>query len=101
MIGDYREIKHAPVFEPNTASWRDDALCSEIGDDTLWYPGTGDAGAAGKARGICNNCAVMPECLEYALEHNEKWGIWGGSTPGERRKIIRKRESDAARREAA
>lgn len=38
------------------------------------------------AKQLCSECEVRPECLEFALKTNEKFGIWGGMTERERRK---------------
>ena len=32
----------------------------------------------------CRQCPIIEECFTYALERNEKFGIWGGSLPSER-----------------
>lgn len=39
------------------------------------------------AKAHCNECIVRPECLQFALDNNEKYGIWGGMTERERRKL--------------
>ena len=43
------------------------------------------------AKRICEDCAVKAPCLEYALRNGEKFGIWGGMSERERRKIRRQR----------
>jgi len=43
----------------------------------------------GKADG--RPCPLLKECLEFALVNNERFGIWGGTDPDERKKIRRKR----------
>ena len=40
---------------------------------------------------MCGGCEVKTECLEYALRHGEKFGIWGGMSERERRRIRRQR----------
>ena len=40
-----------------------------------------------KAKGICAQCAVLSECLDFALRVHEPHGIWGGLTEAERRRI--------------
>lgn len=42
---------------------------------------------AQKCISICNTCPVQQECLDYAIEMHEDWGIWGGKTPEERHRI--------------
>ena len=44
-------------------------------------------GGQGGRRG----CVVREDCLEYALQNGEKFGIWGGMSERERRRIRRQR----------
>lgn len=37
-----------------------------------------------KGKSVCNRCDVREECLEYAMENDERFGIWGGMTARER-----------------
>lgn len=72
------------ILRPDRGSWQDDALCAEIGGDT-WYP---DKGQSPKdAKGICYECPVRTQCLQYALDHDERFGVWGGLSETERRKL--------------
>lgn len=41
-----------------------------------------------RARAVCNSCAVRKECLEYALQIREPYGIWGGFTESERKQLL-------------
>ncbi len=43
---------------------------------------------------MCAGCVVKVDCLEYALENGEKFGIWGGASERERRRIRRQRRLD-------
>jgi WhiB family redox-sensing transcriptional regulator len=43
------------------------------------------------AKALCDTCPVKTECLTYALEANEPYGIWGGLTTNERDRLKRKR----------
>ena len=43
---------------------------------------------------MCRSCEVRVECLEYALSHAEKFGIWGGLSERERRRVRRQRALD-------
>jgi hypothetical protein len=36
------------------------------------------------AKALCKTCPVMSECLTYALESNERFGVWGGLSASER-----------------
>ena len=43
------------------------------------------------AKAICKKCPVIEECLEFAVERKERFGIWGGKSERERRAIRRER----------
>ena len=64
--------------------WADQALCAET-DPELWYPEKG--GDNTRAKAICAGCFVAAECLDYALTANERFGIWGGLSERERRRL--------------
>ncbi len=68
--------------------WRPLAACR--GDDPeLFFPGRGESTAVPQS--ICARCPVRVPCLEYALDANEKFGVWGGASERERRRIRRER----------
>ncbi|MDX6335165.1 MAG: WhiB family transcriptional regulator, redox-sensing transcriptional regulator, partial [Streptosporangiaceae bacterium] len=46
-------------------------------------------GSTREAKKVCRGCEVRVECLEYALEHDERFGIWGGLSERERRRMKR------------
>ena len=63
------------------------AACAEV-DPELWFPEKG--GSNREAKRICATCEVRLVCLEYALAHDERFGVWGGLTDMERREFTRK-----------
>jgi WhiB family transcriptional regulator, redox-sensing transcriptional regulator len=65
-------------------SWRLDALCAET-DPEAFFPEKG--GSTREAKRVCTGCEVRAECLEYALANDERFGIWGGLSERERRRI--------------
>jgi WhiB family redox-sensing transcriptional regulator len=65
-------------------AWLDQALCAET-DPEAFYPEKG--GSTREAKKVCKSCDVRAECLAYALEHDERYGIWGGMSERERRKL--------------
>lgn len=67
-------------------AWHDDALCAQV-DPDLWYPEKG--GSTRAAKELCKGCEVREDCLDYALEHQERFGIWGGKSERERRLLLR------------
>lgn len=67
--------------------WTKQALCAEV-DPVIFFPEKGDI--ITPAKKVCMACDVRVQCLEYALENNERFGIWGGTVEKERRKLNRK-----------
>lgn len=74
------------TFELDLPEWMDDGACRGS-DPDVFFPPKGHAGAAGEARQICATCKVIDECRDYALEHGLKYGVWGGTSVRERRRI--------------
>lgn len=78
-----------PLFgaadEDETAlGWQERALCAQT-DPEAFFPEKG--GSTREAKKVCTGCEVRAECLEYALAHDERFGIWGGLSERERRKL--------------
>ncbi|MDU5308733.1 MAG: WhiB family transcriptional regulator, partial [Varibaculum cambriense] len=46
-------------------------------------------GSTREAKAVCELCEVRDECLSYALENDERFGIWGGLSERERRRLRR------------
>ncbi|TQM63385.1 WhiB family transcriptional regulator [Klugiella xanthotipulae] len=65
-------------------AWQADALCAQT-DPEAFFPEKG--GSTRDAKKICTSCEVRSQCLEYALENDERFGIWGGLSERERRKL--------------
>ena len=68
------------------AGWQDQALCAET-DPEAFFPEKG--GSTRAAKRVCSACEVRAVCLEYALTHDERFGIWGGTSEHERRQLRR------------
>ena len=69
-------------------TWAGKAACRGL-DPAIFYPQTDDD--SDEAKAICAECPVREPCLEHAIEHREKNGVWGGATERERLRIIRRR----------
>jgi len=67
-------------------AWQAEALCAQT-DPEAFFPEKG--GSTRDAKRVCQTCTVRTECLEYALAHDERFGIWGGLSERERRKLKR------------
>lgn len=66
--------------------WQDQALCAQT-DPEAFFPEKG--GSTREAKRVCRSCEVRSECLAYALENDERFGIWGGLSERERRRLKR------------
>lgn len=75
-----------PVGDDSVLAWQADALCAQV-DPEAFFPEKG--GSTRDAKRICGSCDVRAECLEWALENDERFGIWGGMSERERRKLRR------------
>ena len=73
-------------LEAEGQSWQERALCAET-DPEAFFPEKG--GSTREAKKICTGCEVKAECLEYALSNDERFGIWGGLSERERRRVKR------------
>lgn len=75
----------APIVRTEEADgWMRFALCAETDPEIF----TGDEGDSyNKARRICAVCPVAGVCLRWALDHDEKFSMWGGLTPQERKAL--------------
>lgn len=73
--------------------WRESALCAQSDPEAFFPEGHGSTRAAKR---VCARCEVRAECLDYALTEDIRGGVWGGLSEGERDRLRR-----AANREAA
>jgi WhiB family redox-sensing transcriptional regulator len=77
--------------------WKTQAACRGYPDDLFFPAGDTDGEQIATALAVCNNCKVIDECLNYALESNQRAGIWGGTTEKERRSLRRRWLADRKR----
>jgi len=81
-------VRRTVVDEDDDAlSWQADSLCAQT-DPEAFFPEKG--GSTRDAKKICASCDVRAQCLEYALANDERFGIWGGLSERERRKLRRR-----------
>ena len=70
-------------------AWMGDALCAEV-DPEVWFQDAG--GSVREAKAVCAKCTVTAECLDAALANNERYGIFGGLTERQRRRLRRPKQ---------
>lgn len=88
-----------PVLTFGYPDWMERALCAQVGGDGF-FPEKGglteparNAVSIAQAKRTCGHCEVRQKCLEYALENDERFGLWGGLSERERRKLQRDRQA--------
>jgi WhiB family transcriptional regulator, redox-sensing transcriptional regulator len=77
-------IESAPATADD--QWQERALCAQT-DPEAFFPEKG--GSTREAKRICLGCEVRDVCLDYALANDERFGIWGGLSERERRRLKR------------
>ncbi|MYM20820.1 WhiB family transcriptional regulator [Brevibacterium sp. 5221] len=70
--------------EDGQLAWQEQALCAQT-DPEAFFPEKG--GSTREAKKVCASCEVRAQCLEYALANDERFGIWGGLSERERRRL--------------
>ena len=81
-----RSMSLDDLFGAAEQEWQEQALCAQT-DPEAFFPEKG--GSTREAKRICQACAVRDECLEDALLNDERFGIWGGLSERERRRLKR------------
>ena len=79
-----------PFTELDVLSWHEQALCAQT-DPEAFFPEKG--GSTRESKRVCSSCEVKADCLEYALANDERFGIWGGLSERERRRLKRAQAS--------
>ena len=88
QIGSNLEDTTREVFFPEPPAWQRQGACLGAHPD-LFFPEKGQS--TKPAKKICKNCQVKEECLQFALDRGERFGIWGGMSEKKRRKFKAKR----------
>ena len=83
-MGEVFPLIDGPDEQPGENGWQERALCAQT-DPEAFFPEKG--GSTREAKKVCLGCDVRSECLEYALMNDERFGIWGGLSERERRRL--------------
>ena len=82
------EISRQGIFPTEEEQpWSAMAACRGF-DSAIFFPG--QDGNAEPALRVCESCFVREDCLEYAIETRQRYGVWGGTTERQRRRILRR-----------
>jgi len=79
-----RQLLVRVLVDTALGEWTRRGLCTQA-DPEIFFPPKGNSGI--EAKQICAGCPVRAECLAYAIEADEEFGIWGGLNRNERLKV--------------
>jgi WhiB family redox-sensing transcriptional regulator len=94
LLGGTKTMHEEVESLSHERGWQDQANCLGV-DPDLFFPERG--ASTREAKEVCKGCIVRGECLEYALANGEKFGIWGGLSERERRRLRRQRAQENRR----
>jgi WhiB family redox-sensing transcriptional regulator len=80
------DLKSLPSNPSPPDMWQDRAACYGI-DPDVFFPTSEEE--AGPALAYCSSCAIRDICLAWALKNGERYGVWGGLTEQQRRRLVR------------
>jgi WhiB family redox-sensing transcriptional regulator len=84
--GDPTRMTLADILGIHIPDWFAEGLCAQT-DPEAFYPEKG--GSTREAKRVCLGCPVRNDCLQWALDRQERFGIWGGLSERERRQVAR------------
>lgn len=66
--------------------WASQSACTGVDPDEFFVTGA----EQNRAKAVCRDCPVRKYCLADALDNRIEFGVWGGMTERERRRLVRK-----------
>jgi WhiB family redox-sensing transcriptional regulator len=87
MIDQRVESDPSKEQVPPPDSWQERSACYGL-DPEIFFPTSEEE--AGLALSYCSACPVRETCLEWAIQNGERYGVWGGTTEQERRRLMRR-----------
>lgn len=81
------DLRTLPANPSPPDMWQDRAACFGI-DPDIFFPISEEE--AGPALTYCGACRIREECLAWALKNGERYGVWGGMTEQQRRRLARR-----------
>lgn len=103
-----KSTAYADAIKPNAGlpvpvienwEWQEQGNCHGIEDPEIFFlpygiRATKKKEAEDKAKAICEGCPVIQQCLQFALDTRETYGVWGGTTPEERQEMLDKQRNN-------
>jgi WhiB family redox-sensing transcriptional regulator len=79
-------LMYFETITPGGTAWQKRALCAQTGAD-FFFPEPGSS--VREAKRICGMCEMRSACLDYAMNNDERFGVWGGLSEKERLELRR------------
>ena len=76
--------------EPSPFAWMAQGACVGAPSE-LFFPNDTDWWIIDRAKRLCATCPIIDQCADHALTHREPYGVWGGLSEKDRRRILRQR----------
>lgn len=83
----------------DSTEWQEQARCRST-DPEIFHP-SGRGSSSSPAKRICKGCPVIEACLQYALDNDERHGVWGGLDQRQRKALKAQPPKLTARERAA
>jgi len=81
------EIMNSYRLVDSDARWMNDSKCN-ADDGITWFPQQGERHSIAIAKKFCVGCPVMERCLNWSLNNQIMYGVWGGKSPAERERLL-------------
>ena len=89
VVGDPNAVRITDRPALPVATWEARALCRQVDPELFYAEGDGAMARTAEAKKVCQRCPVRLECLQRALDDNERYGVWGGMSERERLNLQR------------
>lgn len=77
--------------------WQEKAKCREVDPELFYLPyglrQNNKQKRINEAKAVCKQCPVISECLQFALSTEEPFGVWGGTSPEDRKRILLRKKA--------
>lgn len=99
IMGATRTYRPGPLEWVETflqpAPWMEEASCADAVNPDVFFPERGEQIL--DAVQVCAACPVAAQCLEYAVDNDERFGVWGGVSGWQRRRGLESAQAAASR----
>ena len=89
------EVRRLPAPRQGDWDWQVNAACRGTDTSNFYHPenerGPSRVKREMRAKAVCAGCSVIENCLRWALDTREPYGVWGGLSPEDRESLLARR----------